>query len=599
MMNQNSIKNKSLISIRRFRLSRELSHITDPRILEPAPVLLLVSLTVLVHIVASIDLGNANLLIRIPIAIISMLPAILAIWLGHIVAKKFENRKIVLVLIAYVIGGAFRGWLLEYELFVVGILAEEANAFRVTSGALIVTACAAIVSYVWSTIRDAQQSLNSIHRESIQLTQVLERMKIEVIEQDVERSLNLLKRITSSLSEVVNYSTASQRNELERLVDQVVRPLSKNLAPLSVQHEMQPIVDPKLSWRGVWKLLDPVRHLPSFRNSIIVLAIVSAAPVRNIYGWATAIELVAWVATTLSISILLIYPFAHRFLNEVKSPTRELMMTIGFVAVAIPAAFATTLALSDTPNPNAYVIPGLITIPIYGWLLTLGNAARDYSRSVETQLVHTRNDLRWALARLNLLSWNKDGLFSRLLHGPIQNSIQVAILRMREGEKSGSSQKIIEGVLKNIDDSIAATIADRKSGKIDLDTLDEALNTWREICDIQLSFDASCRAALIQDPAASAILIDIVLEACSNAIRHGKSTEILVSLRLADHGVLLKIRDNGTWDSSKTSAGLGNEILESCSIWHEITFENDWSELSLELPLDLPSGAMGLAQPKV
>ena len=575
-----------------------LERITDPRLLQKIPLLMLVASTTTVHLVSSIDLEFSNFEIRIPLTVTSMLPAIILIFLGHKAASKFAKLKFPIIFLFYFVGGLIRGFILETGLYEFGILNEGATNFRISTGALIVTVCSSIISYFWSTISDARDTIISLHQETQALQQTLEDLAKEIQTQDVEQSLSLFKKITNELSKFLTDSTSDQKKQLENLVNEVVRPLSRNYAPKKILEIIVVLNTPKITWRGVWQLFDPVRHLPSFQIVVWVLAIAAAVPVRRIYGWATAIELGLLVLVSLSISLFLINPIAQRTLDKFKSPLRDIVMTLGFVLVAIPPSFATTIALRNTPNPYAYLIPGIITLPLFSWVLTIGNAAWEYSQKLKTNLEATREQQRWLISRFNLISWYKNGLISRLLHGPIQNNLQVAIMRIRAGDNEGDNSNIIQTVIQRIEQAIAGATDENRSAQNDLASMNDAIKAWKSVADIQIKLDAKCESVLIKDPAGCAIFTDIVMEVCSNAIRHGKSTQLLIDYRITSAGIELKVIDNGLENESNSDSGLGAELLTSCTIWLKRSRLDGLNELALELPLgNQPPIREGLLSP--
>lgn len=570
---------------RRVSWLQYLERATDPRLLKKIPTLALILVTTLIHIFSSIDLEFSNFEIRIPLAVLSMVPAIFLIYLGHLVFSRTSKLKTLVIFLMYLIGGVIRGWVLETGLYELDVLTEDATAFRISTGALIVTVSAAVVSYVWSTLDDAWQSIITLHKETVNLKQSLENLASEIEAQDVEKSLNLFRRITGEISELISDSVTNKQLQLEQIVNQMIRPLSRNYAPKRILENITQVENPKITWRGVWKLFDPIRLLPSFRIVVWVLAIAAAVPVRRIYGWGTAIELGVLVMVSLYVSLFLINPIAQSAHAKFKSPLRELVMTLGFILVAIPPSIATTIALRDTKNPNAYLIAGIIAVPLFSWILTIGNAAWEYSLTLKTKLENTRDQQKWSLARLNLISWYKNGLISRLLHGPIQNSLQVAIMRVRAGDDEKANSNVIQTIIERINQAIASATDEKRSAQSDLIAMQDALRAWESVAKVQIAENKNSELALISDPAGCAIFTDIVMEACSNAIRHGISTEVKIDYHLTDLGIELRIRDNGKWDKSFSGTGLGEELLTSCSIWFQRSHVNGLNELALELPL--------------
>ena len=567
--------------------TRAIYRIVDPRLLQKSPIIALILLTTIVHIVSSIDLSFSRFEIRIPLAILSMLPALLIIKIGHSIAAQNSRGTIPIVFSAYLIGGVIRGWILESGLYRFNVLEQGSTNFRISTGAVVVAGSASVISYAWSTLNDAWLNIKSLHQENSSLNQILDNLKIELETRDIEQSMAIFQKITNELSIITDSSSATQKVQLENLVNKVVKPLSRTYAPNQITERIKPTPELKISWPNIWVLLDPVRHIPSFRNVVIALAIAAATPVRRLYGWGTAFELGAWVIGSLYLSIYLIYPISQKALKAFSSPRREIVLTLGFILIAIPPSFATTIALADTSNPRAYFIPGIVTLPIFAWILTIGNAAWEYSQNIKTELETIRNQLRWSLARLNLISWYKRGLISRLLHGPVQNTLQVAIMQIRAGDVDGGNADVLNQVISRIDSAVSDATDEKRSAKDDLAAMRTALSNWQVVAEIEMSLPDSVEQSLIKDPAGCAIFTDLVMEACSNSIRHGNSTKLVITSELTADGIKLQISDNGKWSSDVETLGLGSELISSCSIWHERKTQDGWNKLTLELPLDV------------
>ena len=569
---------------RTARARRVLAGATDPRLLEATPQVALLALTTFIHLASSIDLESSDFHIRIPLAVISMIPAVLLFWCAHYVANKFRLNRTVVVLTSYAVGGALRGWILEQGLNSFGLL-PDLSAYRLLSGIIIVFSAAGSISYAWSTISDARNAIVSLYRQTESLQQTMQEVADEVGARDLEQTVAMGRQITNELLALTRDISGFDRGKLEHLVHQVVRPLSRELAPTTDLHQKIVVTEPQVSLRRVLNMLDPIRHLPSPGTAGTALTLAAAAPVISLYGWRTATTLVMLLVPSLAVSVYLLYPLGRKTLSNIRSPFQELLITVGFVAVALLPAYATTIALADTPNPQAYVLSGIITIPVFGWIAVIGKAAWEYSQNVQVELATTRDQLRWSIARLNVLSWYHRGLIARLLHGPVQNSLQVALMQIQSGDQDGGSPEIIHDVIERIDQAITDATNATQSAKSDLLGMEDALNSWRSIAEVQLVRDNEVESALMQDPAGCAILADIIIETCSNAIRHGGATTLRFDHHLTQAGVELRLIDNGTWNKSVTISGLGTELMSSCAITLTRTHDHGANELIIELPL--------------
>jgi two-component sensor histidine kinase len=103
---------------------------------------------------------------------------------------------------------------------------------------------------------------------------------------------------------------------------------------------------------------------------------------------------------------------------------------------------------------------------------------------------------------------------------------------------------------------------------------------WEGVAEVRLeAIPAELKTVFAQNPTASSCSLEIIREAVSNAVKHGKASIIEVSIRLTGESFLsIEVRNNGKRVPADKRAGYGSEILD------EVAFE--WS---LE---NLPAGVI-------
>jgi signal transduction histidine kinase len=99
------------------------------------------------------------------------------------------------------------------------------------------------------------------------------------------------------------------------------------------------------------------------------------------------------------------------------------------------------------------------------------------------------------------------------------------------------------------------------------DGLEDALQNLA--ANLSKSFNVACRfqvlgAVVLRDPKAGVHLYRIAQESASNAIRHGRARNILISLDAARKSVMLAVTDDGTGlpADARTKKGMGLRIME-------------------------------------
>lgn len=573
--------NQTLVS----KIKSWLKLATDKSILQPIPVLAIVLLTTFIHVMTSVDLGFVQLGTRIPLAAISVLPLFGLLYLAHKIVIRLPNWQIPLLLATYAFGGFIRGELLQISLIKFNVLTDDSVSFRIISGIIVVTISAVVISFAWSTVENARTRLSQLSSETRSLTDALSQLQLATSAKQLDFTLNFTNQIKNQLNRIRKSDNASDQQELNKLIQDVIKPLSKEYAQKVVQHKVV-TVPTKVTLRDVWFSIDPIKHLPAPALGALLVTLSGSPSLITIFGLRNAIELTLVSSLVLVLCMYVSFWLAKSRLHNLKPPIRDVVITLGFFVISIPPVMTTTWALSDTENPTAYVLPGLIMLPVFGWLVMTGNAAWQRLNDLTVQLESIRSKLKWSITRLNLLSWYYQGVTSRLLHGPIQNSVQVAAMRLSNIHNQEERESLFNEVVSRIEIAVRGAVNETILGDAELSALSDVIATWQGIADIKLSITPECRVALISDPPCASITVDLIQEYCSNAIRHGDTKQLVIALDLLDDVLEISIkRDAGFIDQSSIQAGLGSAFISSVTIESAEVGVRDGGDLRVLVPV--------------
>jgi glucose-6-phosphate-specific signal transduction histidine kinase len=266
-------------------------------------------------------------------------------------------------------------------------------------------------------------------------------------------------------------------------------------------------------------------------------------------------------------------------------PWRELLITAGYFAIALTASLASFVALQDSDNPSFYAVTTFLIYPLFTWAITIGVALQSQVVSQGIRMKKMRDDLAWAVARVNLLDWFNQGLISRLLHGPIQNSLQAASIRIQESPASQNADKVIEELSQRMNEIAPLIHAETFMAPDISKTLGELIELWADLAMIEVFFEQSVQIQLEQDVPAANITLDICQEICSNAIRHAKAKTIEINIFASDKAVTISMTDDGEPRKTTSEFGIGTEFLTTCSIdWRYLRNANSKNLLEIVIP---------------
>jgi two-component sensor histidine kinase len=562
-------------------------------------------ISALTHLFGSGDLGLSEAGYRIAAAALSVVPMFVVLLLAQLTRPKRVRLGVAYVLLGYLIGGSLRGVALAALLSLSPEISEGGLLFRVPTSLITMTSSVAILTFAWATYSSHREAIAALTLETNQLRETLRRLDQENQARDLKDVARVAAEIVAELKRIELYPAREQVAEIRRLVDEQVRPLSRKHALDLQQWSPAPVVTRRQSFRKTWLELNPVTRFPSFWF-LVPLSLTTVPAVFAEFGLVEAIEIAVYSLASLSIALYLGGKVAKVILPKLRSPAREFVFTLLLFLIATPGVIATYLALLNTPRPGTYVIIGLISFPLFSWVLTLGSALLSDLENRRGELAKIEAELRWAIARVNLLSWYNRGVVTRLLHGPIQNSMHVSLIKLQNAGSSGKVDRVIRELADRVQEAQAISETDSRGRPDIAELLTESEALWAEIADASLEFDDSVANALANDIAAGGIVLDACNEQFSNAIRHGRANRVRIELSLeprADQAspalIKLLVEHNGSTQSQPTApslrgstdtsalatAGLGTKFLANCSVRFETTRADEISRTEIYLPL--------------
>ena len=541
-------------------------------------------MSAVLQIFASMDLGTDDLPLRMLIAVLAVAPTFVVIALAHQIRFVSTTLKAIIILVSYAVGGMLRGAFIAGMLNITGLLVGGGWQFRLPSSAGSLGMALAITVYGWSTYSEHRIAASRLLEETRQLSDALAQLEAGTEATAIEQVTEVSTSLVRDLEAVALQPVHEQVREIQSIIDDKVRPLSRELA--STIHRWVPHIKPGASprLREVWAQTDPFEHLPSFwvAASFVLTAMPSAL---YFFGWRHALDLAWWTGLLLYLTQRITYPVVRRVLPKVRSPWRELLITIAFEFLALPIGAVSYLLLLDTQHPRTYLSITVISFPVYAWLVLLGNTFWRDAKLREERLLEVREDLRWAIARVNMLAWFNRGVIARLLHGPIQNAMHATVLRLRDQDPSA----VIDGVIRELQTRIADVEPLLRDRERPTRAIEEEFagiaEIWTGLAAVTISAAPEALAALREDGPGTAIVLDLCQEATSNAIRHGSATEVELSLTSAGRTLELGVRDNGRKRVPSVSVGVGTQFLETCSMGWSYRRDDGTNTLTVTIPV--------------
>ncbi len=179
----------------------------------------------------------------------------------------------------------------------------------------------------------------------------------------------------------------------ERLVDVGAVNLSISKAEISEN-----------SNKAKWRDLNLIENLPSVWWNIFA-ALMPFPTASHFFGLKTGIIHSLFIFVILVPCTWLLHRTLRIYARTLRSPLRELLITLGYFSVASAAALASYTSLYNSSHPNFYSVTTFLIYPLFSWGITIGISLQARVMEQEAHVKKIRDDLVWAVARVNLIDW--------------------------------------------------------------------------------------------------------------------------------------------------------------------------------------------------
>lgn len=537
------------------------------------------------------------------LAIFAVLAAAKRLWLSHPWSRKHPSVALWTIVFAVLLGLIVAA--LAAQLFFEQrdslLIGFEYFPFGV---AVMIAAGAASV-----VVHEHREALRTLRRTRAALEASMENGEVQMVTER-ERIAQKAHAVLDEALERMNGPRAELITYLNEASEHIIRPLSHRL--VAERRELQPTWKPLPAprWREVFSVLA--------RKSLIAPKVLSAAVVflawrltvsdeemvnsgnvsSETEGLALSIDLESFgqsllqlftvFVSTLVVS-LVVKHLTNRVLTRISEPWQWATQLGSIFTVALASQTAIALLFLVSGAPIALVITpvsaGVIVLSVALVTLFVG-AVRGVTaaqRDIENQLIELNRQLRWHLSRLNQEIWHQRRQWGLLLHGRLRSALIATAMQLQHAESTGGdddheTMRTRLGALRNL-------LTARTEPPRPKEALQQIVDLWRGTCEIHCECDDSTIARLSRDHVAAQCAVDVIDEACSNAITHGDAKNIRVKLELSEQSVEIEVRNDGRVPLEVGSPGLGTSFLSEVTIAWDINFFPGGATLSATLPL--------------
>jgi len=255
-------------------------------------------------------------------------------------------------------------------------------------------------------------------------------------------------------------------------------------------------------------------------------------------------------------------------------PTRHRVMPLGYALIYLTGIYLLVLGVlpavavafrqyleGPSNTLHALALVGRTFIALVISLIVITAAQR---RLFERQLIAINAELAALVATLRRELWLIRRSIALTLHGPVQSALLSSAMLLSREDSTASD---LDEARIRIERALL-TIADTDVEPPDLTgALASLTRLWSQSATITTTVEAQASHQLGHDPGLTAVVIEVVREATSNALRHGNAAHVTVAIGVQDDdGLWVHVTDDGNGLPVDARSGLGSRTLDEVAV---------------------------------
>jgi len=517
----------------------------------------------------------------------SLVAFIAVLVLGKWVLLRVATRRPqpLVTLVTFLVGITASTAVFDWLLVVTGLTEQSFLARRIVLSVVGATVILIMVAIIVTTARDYAASNRGL-QEAIAGVADLRLTTTERLQQRRDDLVATIRDLINDHLSQASLPGSRADDVMKNLIDDVIRPLSHTLGK-------QPAPDipasetttPSIPWRLVVRgaLTESPYPLLAFPGAIG--AIVATFLVMS-FGLRGVVVTLAVFAGAVIISALLgalwrvlprKTPLGVRFIAYTVSVVPFLAFSVVFIATT------TGFDLSATPVRLA---AWAVMVTGTWWVAALTTSVFRQLRATNADLEAVLTTQRTELAALNASDHRLRQDISRVLHGPVQEAVASSLRKLHTTPGLANEQGFFDSVRNRIQAALA-TLDTATHTPIDLvDELGDLSDVWEGSVAIHHTVSPDTVATLSHHPDTAHVVLELIREACHNAIKHGDATAIDVSVVTGEpqNQVVLTVTNNGSPLPPSPVFGLGGQLFDEVCVSWQITNGQQGVTLTAHLP---------------
>lgn len=476
----------------------------------------------------------------------------------------------------YAGAGALRGLMMWAAAESLGLATSVGPVSRVLQSAVWSLAVMGCASILITRQDDHRQLMDALARRQQELTELetsldqrIKQTHEELIEQvhaELAPTLAQLRSELDALAQSADSRPGGAVEEFRKAVADVVRPLSRTLVEPVEPHALVPERAP----RAPHPPADPIpvaKVVAPGASTVLalVLTLLTFANAPGDYRAAAVPVRLLLLSASLWLSLHAVRWIARKTRWRATPPVLLGSLAAAYIAVAVLVGTFTREATSGFAWPTAAVpAVAFAFTTLAPWSISAAMSLQWLARTAELRSAETVAELERLTAVLRRELWHERRRLALTVHGPIQSALVAAAVTM---SRPGFSADQIPGLAARLDQAL--THIDRSAGPPpplraaarDLAAL------WVESASVEVETTDHVAEAIDADDALRAVVIEVMREGVSNAIRHGAADTIDIALVRHEIGAItVCVEDDGDGAPTRIEWGLGSAMFDEVAL---------------------------------
>jgi len=477
-------------------------------------------------------------------------------------ATPGRRARPVVISIAFIVAGLVRGTCVYLTGAALGIMPPGEFIYRLIGGPLFVYGAISMLAIFNASRIRHEKTLADLEMEKTELDElrggIRERIRLQ--------RADLLKRVQSVLAPVVEEvkgQLQSSPNELSSklrdVVDTVVRPLSHDIGKGSkVDEEISTITSRATSAKTKGRFPSRLSAGAMIVPELTAFATASIAIAANAIHFPNAV-LQGSLITLFAVYVG--YKALQKILDNlwVNVPIALAISILSAVAVALFTTFV--IWLFGFQLSEALILQFISSQVLYALITFYMQFLRTQRRDAELEMTRVVSDLAILNSQLRQEVWLNRRRIASILHGSVQAALYASAIRLAKIDAPTAEE------IQTVQADIAAAISKLESvdgAESFTEVLQQIHQVWEGAVEIQLpDLDQKLLELIDSNPVASACAVEVVREAVSNAVKHGKAEHVVIDLeQTAPHLIGITVTNDGQPLPAEVEAGYGSTILD-------------------------------------